>query len=347
MIAAGGDGGSLKGWRVAQVGAWLLGAALLLCLVVVPPLGLRLFWNLLIPVAPALLVIGPGIWRNVCPLATTNLLPRRLGWSRQRRPSPRQSGLLGLGAVLALYAIVPLRHLVFNHDGRATALLLVAVGVASTTLGLVYDWKSAWCSGLCPVGPVERLYGGNVALTVVNAQCVECANCSRPCPDATPNFHPGVSGRTPAHRLAALLITGGLPGFIWGWFHVADGDGAASLGHALSVFALPLSGLAVTLTLYLALSRIVPARHQRRLVATFAAAAVSCYYWYRLPALFGLGALGDDGLLLDLRAVVSAPAIRLATLGTAAFFFYWLVGREPNRRSWLVRPPYALRQSAE
>ena len=77
-------------WRIAQAAVWLVGTAILVCLLFFPPIGVLLFWNILIPVAPALFVVATGVWRNVCPLATTFLLPRHLGLSKRKRVSVSQ-----------------------------------------------------------------------------------------------------------------------------------------------------------------------------------------------------------------------------------------------------------------
>jgi hypothetical protein len=45
-------------WRVLQTSFFLVGAVILLALFAWPSLGLHLLWNVLIPVAPALLVIA-------------------------------------------------------------------------------------------------------------------------------------------------------------------------------------------------------------------------------------------------------------------------------------------------
>ena len=85
LPAAGMAAGSLSRWKVAQIVCFGLGLALWLTLWLKPALGLTLFWNVLIPVAPALLVVAAGVWRNICPLATVSHLPQNLGWSRRRR----------------------------------------------------------------------------------------------------------------------------------------------------------------------------------------------------------------------------------------------------------------------
>lgn len=328
-------------WRMAQVLVWFVGAAILLSLFLYPKAGLLVFWNILIPVAPALFVFAAGIWRNVCPLATTNLLPRHWGLSQRKKLTATQLGKLNLLSVVLLYAIVPLRHAVFNTDGIATGLLIVALSGAGITLGFFYEWKSAWCSGLCPVHPVEKLYGSNVAFGVPNAHCDKCMNCVVPCPDSTPNIYPSASVKTIYHKLSGWLIIGGLPGFIWGWFHVPDNAYIAGVNTFPGVYKMPLMGMLFTLLVYTILAVLILPGYEKRLGALFATAGVSCYYWYRLPALFGMGDFKEDGFLIDLSASVPFWAMRAFTIALALLFFYWLVIRSSNKYSWTVRPPYA------
>lgn len=331
-------------WRILQGIVWLLGAGILYCLLFIPKLGILLFWNILIPVAPALFVVAAGVWRNVCPLAVTNLLPRHWGLSKRKKLSSTQLGVLNLISVLLLYIIVPLRHAVFNSNGLATGLLIIAMAATGVALGFMYEWKSAWCSGLCPVHPVEKLYGGNtIKAAVPNAHCTNCMNCVVPCPDSTPNIHPQASVKTIYHTLSGWLIVGGLPGFIWGWFHVPDEATVTSLSAALAVYKMPLLGMMATLMTYEMLKRMIPAQYHTKLVSLFAAAGVSCYYWYRIPALFGFGNFGNDGLLINLQHVLPQWSVTAMAVAAAAFFFYWLVIRRSNKQSWVIRPPFAVK----
>jgi hypothetical protein len=278
---------SIFAWRVVQSLFWLIGAAILFCLVFIPSLGVLFFWNVLIPVAPALLVVSTGIWRNVCPLATTVLLPRHFGLSKRKKLTAKQSGILGLIAVIALYLIVPLRHSLFNTNGPATAALIISLTIIGVAVGFIYEWKSAWCSGLCPVHPVERLYGGNTFVSVPNMHCDLCHNCVVPCPDSTRNLDTGHYVKIRAQRISNWLITGGLPGFVWGWFHVPDQVSLTSFKAFFEVYEMPFLGLIVFLSLYQILSGIIKHKYERNLTSLFAALAVSCYYWYRLPELLG------------------------------------------------------------
>ena len=130
---------SVNFWRAVQFTVWLIGVTILCFLIFRPATGILLFWNILIPVAPALFVLALGVWRNVCPLATTNLLPRHLGLSKQKKMSQAQAGLFGLIAVAALYILVPLRHAVFNRSGYATAVMIIVMASIGIVLGFIYD----------------------------------------------------------------------------------------------------------------------------------------------------------------------------------------------------------------
>lgn len=332
-------------WRVAQLVVWLVGATILFCLLFFPQLGILLFWNILIPIAPALLVVFTGVWRNVCPLATTNLLPRHLGLSKQKKLSAKQMGMLSLLSVVALYAVVPLRHAIFNVSGMATAILIISIATISLITGFMYEWKSAWCSGLCPIHPVEKLYGSNTLIALPNAHCDQCMNCTVPCPDSTPNINPASSTKTTWHRVSGLLIIGGLPGFIWGWFHVPDAKTLTTFNDLISIYMLPMTGFVVTLAAYGVLSGIIRHKSEQRLTGFFAASAVSCYYWYRIPSLLGFGNFGRDGLLVNLSNVLPVWSVNIMVITSTFFFFYWLFIRAKNKKSWLIRPEFAKKKT--
>ncbi len=320
-----------------QIAVWLVGVAIFVALLGAPTIGLHAFWNVLIPVAPAVVVFVPGVWRNVCPLASTALFSRKVGlFSRRTGESTRRKvpyvwqGRLLLSGVVLLFALVPLRHIVFDLNGPATALLIAALAAVAVFMGAVFEWKSGWCSGTCPVHAVERLYGSAPVVVPRNAHCTECFSCTQPCVDSTADvgFVPVPNGRV--RGLARTLMIGGFPGFVWGWFQVPDYAGAAGWSHAGIAYAYPLLGAAATLAVYRLAGR--RANHW------FAAAAVACYYWYRLPALFGWGPFPGDGMLVDMTGIWTAWFPFVSRAVTTALFAWWLGLRKSNRRGWLVRP---------
>ena len=337
---------NVRVWRTLQALFWLVGCGIFTSLIFFPPLGLTLLWNILIPVAPVLMVVAVGLWRNVCPLASVVLFPRHMGWSKQRIMSPRTQAKLGLVGVMLLYLIVPMRHAMLNTNGPASAMLITALIVAGFVMGTQFEWKSAWCSSLCPVHPVEKLYGSNVFGAMPNAHCDQCMNCVVPCPDSTPNMTPRRPSKNAYTRASGLLIAGGLPGFVWGWFHVPDHLGISEFGDLLRVYQMPVAGLVLTLTLYMVLLRLKLAT-EPWLTRIFGTAAVSCYYWYRIPSLLGFGQFAGDGRLFDAHGLIPDWAPLAMTLASTAFFAYWLLIRRPNEKSWVVRPSYAGRAAME
>ena len=336
-------GRALVIWRVAQTAVWLVGLAILVALLFAPDIGIHAFWNVLIPVAPALVAFAPGLWRNICPLGSTALFARHVGLSKRRRLTPEWQGSLGLIGVIALLAIVPLRHVVLDTNGPATALTIGALAAVAVLMGLTFEWKSGWCSGACPVHPVEKLYGSEAALSVPNAHCEPCERCVAPCPDSTPGVHPLSSNGSATKRWAGLMMVGGFPGFIWGWFHVHDYVGAEGWRHLEVAYGWPMAGFAVTLGAFVLLTSVVPRGRHLFLIRGFAAAAIACYYWYRLPALFGFGleAFPTDGMLVDLSGTLPTWFPVASRVVTTALFAWWLVGRRRGETAWGVRPEFS------
>lgn len=327
-------------WRTVQTSVWFVGVAMVGALLWAPPIGIHAFWNVLIPVAPALVAFAPGLWRNICPMATTALFTRHSGLSVARKISPLWQGRLLLVGVILLFAIVPLRHVLLDLNGPATAGVILALSLAAIFMGARYEWKSGWCSGMCPVHPVERLYGSSPLITLPNAHCTACHHCVQPCADATQALDPLSVENGTARQVAGLMMVGGFPGFIWGWFQVRDYAGALGWGHLGAAYGYPMIAAGTTLALFLALQSRLDGIFLRRL---FAAAAIACYYWYRLPALFDFGLFPGDGMLVDLTSVLPVWSPALFRVVTTSLFTWWLAGRMRISRSWLVRPDYAWR----
>ena len=153
-----------------------LTAFLTLCgtLVVAPDTGLLVFTRLVVPVLPLLFFVAPGLWRNVCPVSAANQIPRVFGFTRGKEP-PRWLRERGYLVAITLFAlIVPARVLLFNTNGPALAALLLAIALSAGVGGFLFKGKSGWCSSICPMLPIERLYGQTPFLVVRNTHCEPC-----------------------------------------------------------------------------------------------------------------------------------------------------------------------------
>lgn len=329
-------------WRTLQ---WISGIAALLLLailVIAPDIGLFVLWNVVIPSAPALILLAPGIWRNVCPLGSLSLLPARFGLAGRRHVSARLQGRLHLAGVLLLFALVPLRHVILDTNGMAVAMAIAGLAGVALIFSMRYEWKSGWCSGLCPVHPVEKLYGSVPAVTTANAHCAVCTQCSIPCPDSTKGIHPLSVRKGRADTVAGLLMTGGFPGFIWGWFQVTDAPGTSTALHIVEAYGWPIGGALVSLLLFIVAERLIPRSHRAHLGRFFAFASIACYYWYRLPQLIGFDSGSGWSLLADVTGSIPSWIPGPVEIATTLFFAWFVLWRGPGaKRSWSRRPQFA------
>ena len=335
-------GHSLTYWRIAQVFVAAVGLGILALLIFLPEIGIHAFWNVLIPIAPILFVVAVGLWRNTCPLASTSLISNHLHFSKKKRLKVKQRGRLQLISVILLLVIIPLRHTIFNTSGHATALILTLLALIAFYVGHRYHWKSAWCSSLCPIHPVEKLYGKKSAFELPNAHCKLCVNCVSPCPDSTkPSKNPIKKKRRLNANIAEVLMVGGFPGFIWGWFQVPDYTHGEGWKHLMITYAYPIVAMAFTLIVFLILKKMIAKKNKAILVNLFATAAVSIYYWYRFQALIGFGMFHQDGMLVDLSQMLPDWFPVLLQFSTTLFFSWWIIFNKKETASWVIRPPYA------
>jgi nitrite reductase (NADH) large subunit len=268
-------------WKTAQVGGVAFTAALVVALVAWPSVTLTLFWGLVIPLVPASLLFAPHVWRSVCPLATLNMLGN--GFVARHIPSRRVATLGTTAGILLLFAMVPARRFAFNTDGAVLAATIAAVGLLAIVLGMFFEAKSGFCNSLCPVLPVEKLYGQLPAIELGHTRCEDCHSCSKAgCIDVAPTKETVRLTRLP-RRNAWLFTTSGafaaaFPGFVLGYFSTAD----VSLNGAPLVYATVLAWAAGSYALVFVAARVVRfgAGVWLPLLAGLAAGA---YYWFVSP----------------------------------------------------------------
>jgi len=268
---------------------WVLRAAVLLATlalagvaIVAPALGLTLFWGLAIPLLPALLVVAPGLWRQVCPMATLNQLPRSLGRGRARDlPEGLQRWSFAIAVGLFVGAVA-LRAPWLNHSGAAVAAAVLAVLVAAFAGGWLFKGRSGWCGTFCPLGPIQRNYGQAPLVLVRNGYCEPCVGCQKNCYDFNPRaaVFSDLHDDDPRHAGQRRLFMGLLPGLLLGYFVPA----AAGVDDALLRTAWLLGGAASSAGLYglgLAFLPLAP----YRLSLGFGALAIAVFYFFAAPTI--------------------------------------------------------------
>ncbi|MGH2389195.1 MAG: hypothetical protein ACRDIE_13405 [Chloroflexota bacterium] len=265
-------------WPVART-VGVTGAVCVIGLNLVDPtLGLTLFWNGLIAYLPLLFLVAPGIWRNVCPMATLNGLPRRLGKPGRRRLSAKAQRRTPFIAGALFFLLVPLRASGLDRDGHALALFLVMLLGAALVGGMLFVGKAGWCSQICPMLAVERLYGMSPLVVVRDTHCSPCVGCARNCADLQPATAAlsELSNKNNSGGLARLLFAGAMPWFCLAFFtqphHLAMAGLLAVYGR-LGLLAMAGAVVGVVLDKYGPWSRY-------QVIAVHAAAAVSIYYLF-------------------------------------------------------------------
>lgn len=283
-----------RAWRAAQGLGVALTLALLVGLVLRPAPSLRLLWDMGIPLLPATFLVSPMLWRNVCPLATLGHVADR-GRGARLRPDELQWAW-AMGALL-LFVMVPARRFLFNEHGVFLAGTIGAVGALAASGGLFFSRRAGFCNSICPVLPVEKLYGQLPVLAVPSAVCPDCTACAaRGCIDLVGEAslvqsigkpHPDDwRWMTAPSGTFALLF----PGFVLGYFHTTNGglETAPAVYAQVGIWAL--SGAAVFGLLIVALGV-----SRRLALPLLGAGALAGYYWYAGPSLataYGVPALG-------------------------------------------------------
>jgi ferredoxin/thioredoxin reductase len=247
-----------------------------------PEIGLAVAWDVIIPLAPLLFLAAPGVWRNVCPLAALNQLPRLAGFTRGLVQTPRTREYAYVIGMAALLVLVATRKPLLNHSGIATAALILGMMALAFIGGIVFRGKSGWCSSVCPLLPVQRLYGQTPLLTVANTHCQPCVGCTKNCYD----FNPTVAYLADQydddrHYVGYRRFFAGIfPGFVLAYFNVPDPP-AIGVGEMALQFALYAGA---SLALFAVLETFLKTT-PGKLPAVFGIAAFNVYYWYAVPLL--------------------------------------------------------------
>src|SRR3954452_6033505 len=226
----------VKVWHALRAGSLVGGLVVAALLIAVPDTGLFVMWRVVIPSLPLLFMVAPGIWRNLCPLAASNQTPRAL---KITKAITAPNWLKEYGYVIAFslfIGFVVLRRLGLDDSGAYSALLLLGAMTGAFAGGMVLKGKSGWCSTICPLLPVQRIYGQTPLALVANAHRQPCVGFVKNCYDFNPraaylaDLHDDDNYWSGYRR----FFVGAFPGIVAGFFYVSNG----SAGHILAGMAL-------------------------------------------------------------------------------------------------------------
>ncbi|MGD9890262.1 MAG: FAD-dependent oxidoreductase, partial [Dehalococcoidia bacterium] len=271
----------IRAWHILRIVAVLSALALIVTLLVAPDTGLTIWWGFVVPALPLLFFAAPGFWRNVCPMAALNQTPRLFGFTRGLSLPPwlRQYGYV-FGIALFV-TVVASRKAIFNDNATALALLLTALLGAAFVGGLIFKGKGGWCSsGVCPLFPVQRIYGQTPLVVIPNSHCQPCVGCAKNCYDFNPRvaYLADMNDEDPRYSGYRKFFAGAFPGVILAFYNVADPPEISTSRMYLefAVFILASVGLFYLLDRFINVT-------SAKLTALFAVAAFNLYYWYNIP----------------------------------------------------------------
>ena len=269
-------------WVVMRVLVLFGTLGLAVLMVVMPVLALRLWWGFIVPALPLTLVLAPGVWRQVCPMAFLNQMPRQGGFTKALDlPPALKSAAFGI-AVAGFVGAVALRNPLLNAGGVATAAMIIGALLLAFAGGLVFKGRSGWCGTFCPLAPIQRVYGQAPALVVRNGYCPTCVGCQKNCYDFNPRgaVFGDMNDADPRYTGQRRLFYGLLPGLILGYFMQGPNPAYGEPTHLFIV----LGACCLSAGLYGLLISFFPAR-PFWVATVFAAVAIGAFYWFSGPTI--------------------------------------------------------------
>ena len=267
----------LTAWRAIRITSVLAYLALCVALFIRPAGGLFVFFKVIVPLLPILFFMAPGLWRNICPLAASNQTPRVLSFTRAFTPPDwlRRYGVVI--SIVLFFGITSARIALFNTSGTATGVLLSLAILTAFIAGVTFKGKSGWCSSICPLLPLQRVYGQTPFVKVANSHCEPCLGCTKNCYDFRPSvaYQADLHEPDPAWTSPRKLFAAALPGFVLGFFTLLHHDGIAlpQVYLRLALYFLGSVGLFYALQALLPLSTTVT-------IAIWGSAAINIFYWF-------------------------------------------------------------------
>ncbi len=310
-----------RGWRAAQGVGVTLTLALLIALVTRPTAALHVLWDMAVPLLPATFLVNPLLWRSVCPLATLNALTGTRVGRRELDVRPARGAWVAGVALLAL--LVPARRFLLNANGPALAATIAAVAVLAVGAGLAFSRRAGVCNALCPVLPVEKLYGQAPLLSMRGVRCTDCSVCTRiGCIDLA-GTKTVAQTLGPARRGDEWVTTtfgvfaAAFPGFVVAYFTLPDGG----LATAPAVYA-HVAGNALASYTLVAVATLAFGAGAATILPMLGGAAFVLYYGFAalgLARAYGAGAAG-------------VVAVRSIALALAVVWLWRALRRRPTAR---------------
>ena len=267
----------IQAWHAIRIGSVVAYLVLCVTLWFRPAGGQFWFFKVIVPLLPILFFTAPGLWRNICPLAASNQAPRVLGFTRGLTAPDWLRRYGALISIVLFFGITSTRIAFFNSNGAGLSVLLTLTIINAFFAGLTFKGKSGWCTSICPLLPLQRVYGQTPFAKVPNSHCQPCVGCTKNCYDFRPSvaYQADLHDPDPNWSAPRKLFVSALPGYILGFFLLVSHPGISlpEVYLRLLLFFLGSIGLFYALQAFTSLSLTL-------MVAIWASVAINIFYWY-------------------------------------------------------------------
>jgi NADPH-dependent 2,4-dienoyl-CoA reductase/sulfur reductase-like enzyme/ferredoxin len=300
---------SIRAWWGVRIGSLVASLVVAALLIVSPHDGLFVMWKIVIPLLPLLFLVAPGVWRNLCPLAASNQTPRALGLTRGLTP-PAWFKEYGYVVAIGLFVLFVVgRKAGLDDSGPASALLLLGALAGGFTGGMYLKGKSGWCSSICPLLPVQRIYGQTPFLLVGNSHCQPCVGCTTNCYDFNPKaaYLADLNSQDPYWAGYRKFFVAAFPGLVLAFFKVPEAPDSIPVIEMVGRVALY---MAVSVASFVLLESFVKVT-THKLTTLYGALAFNIFYWFGAPNFVAAvtGSPCPDAVTWALRAAVLALTV--------------------------------------
>ena len=177
---------------------------------------------------------------------------------------------------------VSLRKVGLDDSGPASALLLLGALAGGFTGGMLLKGKSGWCSSICPLLPIQRLYGQTPYKLVANSHCAPCVGRTKSCYDFNPRaaYLADLHDPDPYWSGYRKLFAAAFPGLVLAFFTLPEARGGTEIASLYGQLALYLAG---SVAVFFALDSLLKVS-SHKLTALFAATGFSLFYWHACRA---------------------------------------------------------------
>lgn len=240
--------------------------------------GMIFFWNFIVALLPLIFFFAPGFWRNICPFAASNQVPKVYKFTQGLTLSKRLANYAFLIGFVTFLICISLRKVIpLDHQGPFIASGILSFIVIAFIGGCFFKGKSGWCASICPLSPIQQVYGQTAFIPIRNSHCRPCVGCTKNCYDFNPrisNISNLNSNDEPITDYRKFFVAI-LPGFILAFF-ILPNYPASTL---IRLYAGILLFMSVSLSIFVAI-KTFSRMSISKIAVLFGAAAINIYYWF-------------------------------------------------------------------